>query len=424
MTNIKEQRTITPIKVFSLLIVIIYAMYYYFTRGYIANVKEFLPVTATEFSKISSAFSIAYGLSQPIGGFAMDKIGIKYLCPALLLIACGATYIFAAHTDISVAIYSRYILGTCMCVASTGGFKYISLVWTKDFNILSNILPILMSLSAMLASSAFVANIMRNIGWRNFLKIYAVVGVGLAVLLYICLMAVFSKKDEKNEEVKDTKPVSLLEGIKEIISLPGFFPVTLYTIAISAAAYLLMDGWGNTLLSMKFPALPLSSLSAPATVNNLGTAMGFVYNIWASSKISIKKQMAVYAVIGLVALGLILYVDISFNVFLLCCFLLGYTCAAQNIGFMWLQSNLSSKYLGLAFGLLNFACMFFGCALVQKLAGNILDSIKNTALASGVPFYNGYRYGDLIEMFQYLFIPGIIALLIIFLVKNQSSKQR
>jgi hypothetical protein len=54
---------------------------------------------------------------------------------------------------------------------------------------------------------------------------------------------------------------------------------------------------------------------------------------------SIKKQMLIYSILGLVPLILILYVNICSNTFLICCFFLGFVCASQNIGFLFLQKN-------------------------------------------------------------------------------------
>lgn len=181
-----------------------------------------------------------------------------------------------------------------------------------------------------------------------------------------------------------------------------------------------MEGWGNTLLGMRFPELTANALTYPATFNMIGNAFGAIFNILAR-KLNIKVQMYVYASVGLASLGAILFIESSFYVFLGCCFLLGFTCAAQAIGFLYLQQNLSKQYLGLGFGILNFSCMFFGCALVQKVAGYILDFFKNSAIKGGLAWYEGYRYIDLMNMFKLLFIPGVIALIatIIFRFKKK-----
>ena len=425
MTEKKAQIKFST-KIISFIIVTLYGMYYYFNRGNISNLKDFLiedmHLTASGFSEISSAFSITYGLSQPLGGYAMDKIGIKLLCPILLLIGSSSLYIFAGATSPTIAIYCRYVLGIAFCVASTGSYKYLSMVWDKHFAILSNIIPIVMALAASFSASGTIKALMISMGWKNFIRGVAFFGFILAILLYFALSAV-SESEEKpvvegNFQEMET---SLVEGIKVVTTTPGFLPVTIFSVTISAAAYTIMDGWGNTLLSLKFPALAEAYSSAPATMNMAGNACGFLYNIWASNKLSIKQQMYVFGLLSLGALSSLIYLDLSCNSLLLCFAILGFSCAGQSIGFLWMQKTLRRKYLGLGFGILNFSCMYFGCALVQKFAGALLDMLKNTAVKNGIPLYEGYRYVDLLQMFQFLLIPSIISLVIIFFVRNKKN---
>jgi MFS family permease len=443
----EEEKKISFNLIVSLIIVFLCGMYYYFSRGYVSNLKDFLmmgdelmpPISAGTFSSITSAFSISYGLGQPIGGILLDKLGIKYLSPLLLLGAALGTYGFSNYIDPTIAVYIRYFIGICFCVSTTGANKYFSMLWSKHFTVLVNLLPVSMCLSAALASSGFIRNLMVKMGWRCFLKNYGILGMILSVALFVVLSLVLKTVIKKNEhmefdnveinsqvEVKtnldSTNNVSIMSGIKELIFLPGFIFVALFSVAISSAAYTLMEGWGNSLLGLKFPHLSASSLALPATINNIGNAFGFLYNIWAD-RFTIKKQMLIYGIIGLASLGAIVYINLPFMGFLVCCFFLGFTCAAQNIGFVFLQRKLSNKYLGLGFGLLNFLCMFFGCALVQKIAGILLDLLKKNSISGGIQFYEGYRYIDLINMFKFLFIPGIIALLAVFFFKeNEETK--
>lgn len=418
--------------IISLIVVFFCVMYYYFSRGYVSNLKDFLmkgdefmpPINASTFSGITSAFSVTYGLGQPLGGFLLDKLGIKYLSPILLLGAAVSTYVFSNYVDAVMAVYLRYFIGAFFCISIIGANKYLSMLWSKYFTILVNLLPVSMCLSAALASSGITRNLMIKVGWRYFLKTYAVVGIVLAIILFVVLSIVLKNNNEEIEEVATTpveNNISVLTGLKELIFLPGFVYVALFAVVISAAAYTLMEGWGNTLLGLKFPDLTENSLAWPATINMLGNAVGYLYNIWAD-KLTIKKQMLIYGVIGIISLAAIVFLNLSFGGFLICCFFLGFTCAAQNIAFVFLQRNLSSKYLGLGFGMLNFLCMYFGCALVQKIAGNLLDFLKNSAIKSGIVFYEGYRYVDLINMFKFLFVPGIIALIAaIFFIENKKT---
>ena len=131
--------------------------------------------------------------------------------------------------------------------------------------------------------------------------------------------------------------------------------------------------------------------------------------------------MIIYGTLSLISLLLIIYGNLSINGFLLCCFFLGFSCSSQNLGFRWVQENVSHKYLGLGFSILNFMCMFFGCALIQKLTGYILDIIKNKNLLNGMAYYEGYTYGDLLTMFKFLIIPALLCIFSIFFIMDKKA---
>lgn len=407
----------------SLIIVFICAMYYYFSRGYVSNLQDFLmngdnlmgPISAGTFSSITSAFSIAYGLGQPIGGFLLDRIGVKFLAPFLLAGAAISTYFFSNYTNPQTAIYLRYLIGACFCISSIGSSKYLSIFWSKYFSVLVNLLPVCMCLAASFAASNIIKNTMVLLGWRNFLKIYAYIGVILSVLLFFLYMKIVKPANviDKNNQDSEEK-VSFIEGLKNIIQLPGILWVSIFSIAISGAAYTLMDGWGNALIKLKFPNNSIS----PASINMVGNAIGFIYNIFADKFMNIKKQMFVYSIISIGALGAIIYCNLGLYGILTAIFFLGFTCAAQNIGFVFLQRKLKVKYLGLGFGVLNFLCMYLGCAFIQQITGTLLDIIKNKNVLI-VGFYEGYKYIDLINVFKFLLIPSILTLVATLMFKEK-----
>lgn len=436
----KKNNYINILRYITLILVVFYIMYYYFSRGYIPVIKDYLmkgdslipSMNASKFSEISSAFSLTYSLLQVIGGFALDKIGIKFLYPILGIGASVSTYMFSGANSHSTAVHIRYILGACFSIASTGSYKYLSIFWKNKFNIFANLMPIFMCGGAAFASTQIVKLYVAKIGWRNFLKFYSILGFTLTASLLIGLNILFNlykqkemhqnQEDSKNKDTKEVEESgSILQGIKEVFLLPGFIYVGLFGIAGSSAAYVLMDGWGDTLYQLKYPGI--IPFMAPASANMIGNAIGYLYNIIAD-KFSIKKQMLIYGVVGLLALMLILYVKICTNTFLFCCGLLGFVCASQNIGFIFLQRKLSNRYLGLGFGLLNFLYMFFGCTLVQKFTGIILDNIKNNNILNGMSPYIGYSYGDLLSTFKFLLIPSLLALIAVILFKDDCDSSK
>jgi MFS family permease len=418
------------LKIISLIMIISYTMYYYFARGVIANLKDFLMngdeilgvVNATNFGKISGGFSIAYSLMQPFGGYLLDKFGIKLIYPLLLILASITNFFFITSSSISIMIFYRYLIGGFFCIASTGSMKYISIIWKKHFTFIFSLSKFLMCFASAIAASTTIKIYMNTYGWREVLKIYSLIGVLFGIILYISLHFVFNKKynSELETPIEENKaPIKILNGLKYLNKKEGFWWMSLFTLGSSSVAYVLMDGWGNSLLHLKFPNLCMLDIISPATMNMYGNGIGHLYNIFAK-KLKLKLQMMIYGSLSLISLLLIIYGDLSINGFLLCCFFLGFSCSSQNLGFRWVQENVSEKYLGLGFSILNFMCMFFGCALVQKLTGYILDVIKNKNILNGI-LYEGYTYNDLLTMFKFLIIPALLCILSIFFVKDKEK---
>lgn len=419
------------LKIISLLMIILYTMYYYFSRGVIANLKDFLmdgdiklgTISATDFSKISGGFSIAYSLMQPIGGYLLDKFNIKIIYPLLLILAALTNFFFIEASSIFTMTICRYLIGGFFCIASTGSMKYISIIWQKHFTFVFSLSKFLMCFASAMAASTTIKIYMNAYGWRKILQIYSFVGIFLAVILYICLHFLFNKKYKEDKEKpieksENHQSVSILKGLKYLIKTEGFIWISLFSLGSSSIAYVLMDGWGNNLLHLKFPNVSMLDIISPATMNMYGNGIGHLYNILAK-KLKLKLQMIIYGFLGLVSLLSIIYCNLSLNGFLLCCFFLGFTCSSQNLGFRWVQDNISHKYLGLGFSILNFICMFFGCALIQKLTGYILDVIKNKNLLKGIAYYDGYNYSDLLTMFKFLIIPVLLSIISIFFIRDK-----
>jgi sugar phosphate permease len=391
-------------------------------------------LTASQFSKISAAFSIGYSLTQILAGYMLEKVSFRYLSSGLLLIGSMIGYIFVSTNDPIIAEYTRYVLGFCFSIGSIGALKYLSVVWSSKFGILSNGISILMNLAAAVAASGTIRGLFDTYGWKNCLKVYIIFGLILSVILFITLkvmtekekeMALEAKKKQATISSSQEKKISFIESIRNIIRVPHISFSAIYAMTICAASYVLMDGSGNTLLKAKFPQLDAAAISLPATLNMWGAAIGGLFNIYNNQKkISSKNQMLMHAVLCLISVFTLVFGNPGFYTFLICCFFMGFSASGSAISFVWLEKNLAYKYHGTGFGTLNFVSMFFGSAVVQRLSGVILDIVKNNKIKSGVLSYSGYTYLDILDMFKYLLIGiTVLAFLSAFFVKDNVKEE-
>jgi MFS family permease len=419
------------LKVISLILVNFVALFYYFIKCSTSNLKDFLingdniigPITATIFSKISSAFSISYSIFQPLGGYLLDKYSFSLIYTLFFLLAALCTLFFTKGKTIFALITLRYIMGFFFCISSIGSMKYISVIWNKNFVLMMNLLKLAMNGSGAFASSNYIYNIMEKYGWRNTILFSSIIGIIVSFILFFILKYLFIYHKQNNRNVSEElnrdyiKEITLIESLKNIFNTDGFVYICIFNLLAATSGYLLMDGWGNTLFNLQY----YNSLNyiSPATLSLLGACFANFLNIW-SGKISLKFQMFIYSICNLLALILIIYGPQFPYIFLVSCFLIGMNCAVQNLTFTWIQQNIKREFLGFAFSIFNFICMFFGCALVQKSSGFILDLVKKQSINNGVNFYKGYKYIDVIILFKFLIIPTLLSFVFIFLMKNNS----
>lgn len=410
-------------KIISLIFINFVAVFYYFIKSSISNIKDFFinedGMTASNFSDISSAFSISYSISQPLGGYLIDKYSFSLIYTLFFLLAVITTLIFTKSNTFITLLLIRYAMGFFFSIASTGSMKYLSFIWHQHFIFLMSIMKLLMNGGGAFASSNYIYKIMLKYGWRNVIFTISLIGLTIILLLSFSLFS-HNKEFQKHQLLNNNtsnmeNKFSLKESLINIYNTKGFLTISIFSIFTATGAYLLMDGWGNHLFNLQY-SNNIKYIS-PATFSLIGTCIGHFLNIF-SDKVSIKLQMFIYSSLGLIALLLIIYGPSNPYIFLFACFLIGINNAVQNLSFRWIQQNIQKEFLGFAFSIFNFICMFFGCALIQKSAGYILDFVKNKSIINTGIIYKGYMYKDIIILFKILLVPIIISYICILYINN------
>lgn len=401
----------------SLLFIFLYSIIYYFIRGYMSNIKDNLmtemQLTAVLFSKISAALPIGYSLSQISGGHLLDKLKMHYIMPFSLGLAALANYIFASSSNQMVVQYSRYMLGMVFCLGATGRLHYLTKVWPKHFLAINSVIGISMSFAGAFFTSATMKPFFAPLRWRHSLKALSIFMLFVSIGLFFSL-----KRVEKNHEQQSTEKVeekiSFITSLKAIVNTPNFIYQAIFIIMISGGTYILMDGYGNNLMQTKFLGISSWMINMPATMNMLGNGVGALCYIFAG-KWRLKTQMLISSTIAVVSTVIIAFFNPSPYVALLCFFGIGMSYVGQYIAFLWGQREVEHKYQGLTFGIMNFLGVFFGGAMMQRLAGYVLDYARGSS-------FTGYSYDNILTIFKLLLIPHIVALLIAFLIKNKEKR--
>ena len=220
------------------------------------------------------------------------------------------------------------------------------------------------------------------------------------------------------KSTNELSQLSLIKSLKLILN-KDYIVMVIFVTCIAPVSPLLMVGWGNDFFEIKFGSEMHSIASMPATLNLIGAASGFIYNIF-TYKISTKKQMLLYCVISAFSL-FILLTTTNIALFFICCFFIGFVNGGHVIGVTWCQANIDKRCTSLSLGILNFLMMFLGNAVIQNISGIILDFSKShSKIISSVSKYN---YEDFVYMFNFMFIPIFISFLCILLIKKKTKSE-
>lgn len=380
---IEDRKKFDFVTVFGLLVMFLYTTYYLFTRSFMPTLQDYIMtdmhLSASQWSSLTSAFSAAYGICQIIGGYTMDKIGLNILCPLLLVVGSLLNYYFSISTDLNMSIYLRYGLGATFAVASTGFLKYLSMaVPSRFFAKFMYGTYCVVGLVCTVANTITFRNIVGSLGWRKFYFTYTIIGLIIAILLFVSLNMFYRKhvhNVEKTEHEDDTN-ISFMNGIKHLLCNKNYIVACLFGIFISNVFYISADGWLNKLVDSVMPGLLEGDKSFACAKLYLGGTVANVLGIL-FSVFMLRTQMLIYILIASAGLSFILYsASASIVLMGIACMLIGITGSGQSVAFDYTEKCIPHRYLGLGFGFLNCCVMYLGCGLPQKLAGLFLDFVK------------------------------------------------
>ena len=348
---------------------------------------QYFNVDTTGIGFLGSCYYWIYTLMQIPAGIIVDKYGTK-LIAVLATLACSlGLFILICTSSVHVAAVGEMLMGFGSAFAFILVVKAIVTWFPADkVAIMTSISMSIGTLGPVLGGPG-VANIVESYNWIDVIRVYCLVGVGLAALMW------FIVKDKESEE--NHSETNVLEALKLILSSNQAWVLGLITMAIYAPLSALGDLWGNTFIKV---AYGLDSKSA-ALVNNMlyfGVVVGsplFAYS--ATLLKSFKKPMMIGATGAFSFLFVIVYLSNYINtygVFVLF-FLTGFSCGSMLA--YPLALAIFPKAIGATVtGFVNMMSMVSGIILMPTV-GFIIEYFWDKTLENGVPIYtlSDFRWG-------------------------------
>lgn len=396
----------------------LFFLYEFFLRTVVGTyqhpVMQDLELTSFQFSLLSTTiFLFIYGVMQLPAGFIVDRIGLK---KSLLIgaVCCAVSaFAFANVYNYPLAVLCRMLMGF------GAAFGFICLLISVNDWMPHKYRAIFIGLSQFIgtlgpmAAAGPLESISESaeINWRFMFLCLGCIGVVIAALVLFFV---------KNNHEKAGKYIVLSppKGVK--VSFLRLFSSTQpwYIAILSASLYFTVEYLSEN-EARAFLALKGISSQAAAymiTIAWVGYAIGCP--LWGALADFFERKkiiMKFCAVLGLVAILMVIYLPGHKLLLQFAFLLLGLSASGQSVGFAVMAEQFKKQFVALGFGLNN-AMITTTAAINAPVIGFFLDQKRETGLLS---------LQEYLSVFNSLIAISIIAVVIsAFFIKETYSKSQ
>lgn len=369
---------------------------------------------------LSSAYFYPYALMQLPTGLLSDTWGPRRTITLFLCAACAGSLLLGLTPSPSGAVIGRLLVGLGVSTLFVCTLKILAEWFSiREFASMTGILMAMGGVGSLSAATP-LAVVSGRIGWRMS---FVLVGVLTAVLAALVWKIVRDRPADlgwptpAEHAVSDAPPISLPDGIKQVIFQPAFWPLAVwfffkYGIFTSFAGL-----WGGPYL-MQVYGLSKGTAGALLSLVAVGMIIGSPLLGFVSNRVlKGRKPTLILASLAMVTLTALLSFatdTLSLPLIGALCFGFGvFASAIAVIGFTCGRELFPSRIAGTCLGLLNLF-PFAGGALLQPLLGYILERHGKIGTAFTV---EGYR-----RAFLVLFLSALAALTASLFVKETLAR--
>lgn len=357
---------------------------------------QYFGIDATGLGFLGSCYYWIYTLMQIPAGIIVDKYSTKLVATLATLICSLGLFILILTSNSYVAGFGEMLIGFGSAFAFVLAVKAI----TQWFHagrvaIMTSITMSVGCLGPVLGGPG-VAQIVESYNWLDVIRVYCLVGIGLAVLIWFIVK---DKKDDDEERISKSAEseteISLVEAIKLVLCSKQAWVLGLITMAVYAPLSALGDMWGVMFIKVAYGLSPKMS----ALANNmlyLGVVIGSpVFAYGATVCGSFKKPMIVGVIGAFLSLFVIVYLSDYVNSFALFVlfFATGFSCGsmlAYPLGLALFPKSIGATITGF----INMMSMVSGIVLMPTI-GFIVKYFWNGVEKDGLPVYtiSDFRWG-------------------------------
>ncbi|MBL3539647.1 MFS transporter [Aminivibrio sp.] len=346
------------------------------------DVTRDFSLSATSFGAMASMYFYAYMIMQIPVGFLADSLGARITVSLGMFLAGAGSVIFGFAPSLSWLFLGRFLVGIGVSTVFVSIMK-IQSQWFRDreFATISGATTLVGNAGGIFSQGP-LALLISVVSWRA-----GFVAIGLLTLAIAALCFRFIRNRPQDMGLPPVNereiaranlppdPFSVVSGLKNVLSVRGIFPTTLFYLFNQAGFFALISTWGIPWLVNAY-GLSVQEASSYSVTLIFGIMAGGAITGWISDRLGRRKApMLVSSVLHMVLWAVIL---LSKNgtpplgwlkpVF----FLLGITNTAFVLAWSVAKELTSEKYTGLAISILN-AAGFLSIALCTSVMGWVID---------------------------------------------------
>ncbi len=194
-----------------------------------------LAIGPKEFGTLGSAWFFAFSLSQFPVGVALDRLGPRRTISGMLLFAVAGAALFAVAPSHEVATLGMALIGIgCSPLLMGPLYFFAKTEPPARFAALGSLFLACGLIGGLIAASP-LALLVKAVGWRDAIRLFAVVTAGVAALNFLVF------RDPPQEAAPEGG--SLVGDVLALLRLPAMWPILVMSFAISGPVFTERSLW-------------------------------------------------------------------------------------------------------------------------------------------------------------------------------------
>ncbi|NQY42190.1 MAG: MFS transporter [Legionellales bacterium] len=369
-------------------------------------------INADTFGQFSGMYYIGYSIMHIPIGMSLDRIGPKKVIPICVLLTISGL-IPLIYSDIWIyPILGRVLMGIGSSGAILGVFKIIRICFSEDKFTRMLGLSVTIGLLGAIYGGQPVNYMMSILGWEYVLKLLLLIGVILALALFIFLPT----NDQPEKKLQE----SVLSDVKKVLTNRKVLLICLLAGCMVGPLEGFADVWGTEFLKIVYNMEDNTASTLPSMIF-LGMCFGAPVLSYIADKTKAYYQLLFISAF-LMGAGFILliYTRLPTSILTILFIFIGVLCAYQILSIYKATTCIEQQLFGVTTACANMIIMFFGYVF-HSVIGLIIQKNWDGLVNNGIPIYspNAFITG-LIPIILGLFI-AFAGYLFIFISERKSN---